>query len=620
MNEAEAQTTTSLQPGIGQEERFRIIAENSLDAIILVDNDGIVRFVSPSIESLIGFYTSDYEGIDAFDVIHPDDQERVRQCHRDVVRTKESVDLEYRVLHTKGHTVYIESRVKAVLDCAGEVQYVVAIARDITKRKATERALEESEQRYKSLFENNLAGVFSIDLALNFVNANRAFEDISGIEMATLTDRCFMGLIWDEDHPSVYQVLFEVMQQKEPRDFDCRIYKGRHGEKIVNITMVPIILGGQLTGVHGLVRDITERKREEQELIHSEERYRSLQQSLNRFSSDLANVMKVADLEKRLLDEVRDVLQVTEASIEERPRGQEPADRDPLDHWVKIGQKEHPVYLRIALKQPISGIEAQWLETAMHYVTILYDNLLVIEDLIRQVEEMVEKNETPKWMLRLLFKLSEKERFALSSDLHDSVLQDLIIWYRKLESLRSGNGFDEPVRSELVRIEEGLLDAIHQIRITCNELRPPFLLKMGLVESVKSLLTYARMFANYEIGFTADGFDSALGEEQILGVYRIVQELLNNASKHSEATRVDMNLSSDGGRVYFSYSDDGVGIDLTTLSGSFQHMGISGMEKRVLSLGGEMKLRSSPKAGFHVQISIPENTDFKGDTYGHFVG
>src|SRR5690606_20320405 len=102
-------------------------------------------------------------------------------------------------------------------------------------------------------------------------------------------------------------------------------------------------------------------------------------------------------------------------------------------------------------------------------------------------EKAVAANETPQWMLRLLFRLSEKERATLSSDLHDAVLQDLIIWYRKLESLRSQHRFEDGTERELRRIEEGLLDAIHQIRITCNELRPPFLLKMGLDESLKSL-------------------------------------------------------------------------------------------------------------------------------------
>lgn len=717
------------------EERYKIAAENTSDTIVLVDNEAIVRYVSPSIKTISGYDVEDYEGMDAFDVIHPDDADRVRFLHAEAIRSKLPVDLEYRIVHARGDTVHIEARVMPVPDGSGAVQYVVAVARDVTERKKTEKllqnildnvnaavwssdkdfarltlcsesiekmfgvpkpaveanpyrlldrvhpddraalaeeiehklrrglpavksfrliddreesrwvrliaqpimdnkgaieridgiflditekkrselALEESEQRYKSLFENNLDGVFSIDLNLYFVNANRAFETITGIELSKLTDRCFMGLVFDEDHAPVYEVLFQVVQHQEPRDIECRIQKGKLGEKIVNITFVPILLSGTLIGVHGIVKDITDRKREERELIQREERYKFLQQSLNRFSNDLTNVMKVSDLEQRLIREVKEVLQVTNASIEEVPRGQEPAVTSPQVTRVKIGEKQHPVYLRINMDRAMLKIEEEWLETAVHYVTILYDNLQLIEDLMKRLEDMVNQNETPKWMLRLLFQLSEKERFSLSSDLHDSVLQDLIIWYRKLESLRSSKPFSEEIRTELIRIEEGLLDAIHQIRITCNELRPPFLLNMGLVESLKSLFTYTRMFANYEIEFAAEPFDCLLNEEEILGVYRIVQELLNNASKHSAAAKVRMALTSDNRGVYFSYSDDGVGIDLASFESSFQHMGITGIEKRVLSLGGEVRFNSSPGQGFHVNLSIPKNMERKGD-------
>lgn len=733
-----ADDVSALQPY----EKYRIVAENTSDAIVLVDNSAVVRFVSPSIEPLSGFTASMYEGMDAFEIIHPDDRDRVRSLHAEAIRTRQPVDLEYRLIHALGHTVYIEARVKPFLDEEGQTKYVVAVARDVSERKQAEQllenilanvnaavistdkdfsrltfcsdsieqilgiskkaamespivmhshmhpeddaflmyeakerldrgnpvdytirlthlgeeprwaqlfmhpyldsrgaiermdgilfditetkrtqlALEESELRYRSLFDNNLDGVCSITLSgFSFVSANRSFERITGIRADLLTDRCFMGLIYDEDHQDVYEVLHHVMQKRESRHVECRI---RQGEQIVSITFVPIFLSGELNGIHGIVQDITERKREERELVQSEERYKSLQQSLNRFSNDLANVMKVSELETRLIDEVKSVLSVTSVSIEEVPKGLETSlgEAAEKDIWVKLGEKKQPVYLRISMDEAMLRLEEEWLETAIHYVTILYDNLQLIEDLMKRLEDMVTKNETPKWMLRLLFKLSEKERASLSGDLHDSVLQDLIIWYRKLESLRSTAELDQQTRTYLHQIEEGLLDTIHQIRITCNELRPPFLLKMGLAESLKSLFAYARMFSNYEIQFAAEPLACLLNEDQILGVYRIVQELLNNASKHSRATKVTMTLSGTADVVSFVYSDDGVGMDLSTYESSFQHMGLAGMEKRVLSLEGKVAFASSPGQGFQAVIQVPTNSHRTGERYGHFIG
>ncbi len=712
----------------GREEMYRIAAENTRDSIVVVDGDAIVRYVSPSIYEISGYTVEEYTGMDAFDIIWPEDRERLRGKLAEAVQTRQPVDVEYRLQHRDGRLIYLETRVKPVLDDEGRVRYVVAVVRDVTRRKQTEQmlenildnvnalvlstdkeisryaffsgntekicgipkseimarplrlhdhihpddneilmgeakraldnglplrqafrwihdpnearwgqmiihpyldstgaverldgiilditdkkraelALEESEQRYKSLFHHNLDAVFSIELdELRFVNANAAFETMTGISFDNLRDRCFIGLIHDEDHSDVFRTLHEVTGQEEPRDLECRLASTGDGERIVSITFVPIFLSGELNGIHAIMKDITRRKREERELLRSEERSKFLQMSLNRFSNDLANVMKVSELEDRLKNEIGSVLPGAVATIEERA---DAGEDEPGAIRIRIGDKPQPVWLSLVLDRPLEKNEAEWLDTAVQYVKILYDNLHRTEDLMKRLESLVATNETPKWMLRLLFKLSEKERAALSSDLHDTVLQDLIIWYRKLESLRSTGSYDPSAQEELMRIENGLLDAIHQIRITCNELRPPFLLKMGLTESLKSLLSYARMFANYEIEFQADAIDGQLHEDQIVGVYRIVQELLNNASKHSKADKVTMSLEDAGDRIMFRYSDDGVGVELAKLEGSFQHMGIAGIEKRVLSLEGDVDIRTAPREGFHVVLKFPKQT------------
>lgn len=711
--------------------RFHLIAENSSDTIVLVDNDAIVRYVSPAIYDLAGYHVEDYEGRDAFDVIHPEDREQVRRFHMEAVQTKKPVNLEYRVFHRNGEVVYVEARVVPVLDRNENMEYVVAVARNVTERKMTEHllqsvldnvdaavwssnreftrfslcsesieklfgfgravveqnpmllhhhvhpddvgelihvvgktlrlgtpvtstfraqsgagepnwikmiskpitnksgeveridgifldytkqkmaelALEESEQRYKSLFENNLDGVFSINLDGTFENANRSFESLLTLEGNRLETLTFLDLVSRDDAETVRRKLADVLELEASCYFECRIDRFVKDDKILSITLVPIFRGGVLNGVHGIVKDITERKKEERELMFREERTKLLQQSLNRLSHDLADCMKVSELERQFIEEMQGILPIQAISIEAVPKGlSRQSDAEELDLWIKISEKEHLVYLHMKLERRLLSMEEEYLQTAARYVTILYDNLHLIEDLMNQLEGMVAANETPRWMLRLLFKLSEKERFALSSDLHDTVLQDLIIWYRKLESLKSTNAFAEPVLEEMIRIEEGLLDAIHQIRITCNELRPPFLLKMGLVESLKSLLTYTKMFANHDIEFTADRFDGELGEEQTLCIYRVVQELLNNASKHSKASLVRMSLFSESDNVQFSYSDDGIGMDLSNFNGSFQHMGLSGIEKRVMSLNGQLEIQSAPNQGFHLQLILPKQS------------
>jgi signal transduction histidine kinase len=126
------------------------------------------------------------------------------------------------------------------------------------------------------------------------------------------------------------------------------------------------------------------------------------------------------------------------------------------------------------------------------------------------------------------------------------------------------------------------------------------------------------MFANYEIEFTADDFHAQLNEEQTLGIYRIVQELLNNANKHSRADKVVMSLADTTDGIAFTYSDNGVGMDSSAFSGTFQNMGLAGMEKRVLSLEGTIEFHSAPRQGFHVKIRLPKD-ESGGSKNGNLV-
>ncbi|WP_248893630.1 PAS domain S-box protein [Bacillus methanolicus] len=134
---------------INENERYKIVAENTSDIIVLVDNEAIVRYVSPSFQQTLGYTIEEYEGMDAFDIIHPEDRDRVRSSHFQAVQTKTPVVLEYRLIHSQGSIIHVEARVKPVLDRDGNVKYVVAVVRDITERKKNRAIGGEYFRKYK---------------------------------------------------------------------------------------------------------------------------------------------------------------------------------------------------------------------------------------------------------------------------------------------------------------------------------------------------------------------------------------------------------------------------------------------------------------------------------------
>jgi two-component system sensor histidine kinase ComP len=370
----------------------------------------------------------------------------------------------------------------------------------------------------------------------------------------------------------------------------------------------------------------------------------NFQGSLDRFSKRISRVMKRPDLEKVLEQEILSILPVRNiAFLELRMDNDGHSSVDvipekvppevivslggsskrlsigetlsvPQGLCVVIGHKRSTYHLLwIADKENHTRFnldELGWLNTLANYSAIVYENLYLIEGLLVDLESEIQKQKGGSpWVLRLIFNLSENERRRLAADLHDSALQDQLIWYRRLEAAMQGSEMSPDLGLEMDTIREGLLDVIHQIRETCNELRPPLLKEMGIIEALERLFEEAQMRSNYAIDFRVTPFLRELSDEQILAIYRMVQELLRNASKHARASSVLIELEQqDNIRLY--YKDNGVGMELRELGDSFQHMGLSGIQERVRSLEGEISFRSEVGEGFEVFITLPIETEF----------
>ncbi|MFF2019420.1 ATP-binding protein [Paenibacillus sp. NPDC058177] len=366
----------------------------------------------------------------------------------------------------------------------------------------------------------------------------------------------------------------------------------------------------------------------------------NFQGSIERFSKQVSRVMKISDLEQVLVREIRAILPVRELVFLKLTYDQETGyhsltGTERLKPEIVRSLQEralHPaVGELIALPQGVGLVighyrmthellwiddkdnhtslnldERTWLQTVAHYCGIVYENLYLIEGLIEDLEaQMKDQQDVPSWVLRLIFTLSENERRRLAADLHDAALQDQLIWYRKLEALMLDYPMKDELWKQLELIKEGLLDVIHQIRQTCNELRPPLLNEMGLIEALEQLFAEERLRSNYSISLQTNMTSIELNDSQILAVYRIVQELLRNAGKHAQATDIQIELEQRGEQVFFHYKDNGRGLELSKLQDSFRHMGISGIKERVRSLDGDVSFFSELNKGFEVRLMFP---------------
>lgn len=479
---------------------FETIAKHTLDFIIIVDENQMVHYVTPSFETILGYSIEEFSNGNVFEPVHPDDREYLMKEHQKAILTKKPQTNEYRVFHRNGEIKYLESRIMPV-----------------------------------------------------------------------------------PDHPD-------------------------------NLAVVTI-------------RDITDRKQMENELQKRKNRYETLQNSLKSFSQDLSSVMKVKDLENRLIQELNTIvpnadpmiLTVNQASgkveggnfssvaglLPQLVTGQLKKVAGEL--FIKLGEREEKVYVLVLNTLSVEEtMDLIWLETLVHYTVMVFENLNIIEQLLSQLEATLQSSEKPQWMIRLLFNLQEKQRMGLSSDLHDTVLQDQIALYRKLAALINQFDMEDEIKTQLRVIEQGLLDIIHQIRVTCNELRPPLLRELGLERSLENLFEHTQVSSTFKIVFTAENTaDLSLNEEQTISIYRIVQELLHNADKHSNASLLTFHIGRQDGQLQIEYFDDGVGFELDKLNPSFSSMGLPSIQQRMQSLGGTIVFYTQPNKGLKVSMQLP---------------
>jgi signal transduction histidine kinase len=186
----------------------------------------------------------------------------------------------------------------------------------------------------------------------------------------------------------------------------------------------------------------------------------------------------------------------------------------------------------------------------------------------------------------------EQQRLHLAGELHDSLGQELIGLKFNLEQLKArskGSLGAEPARILAAAVEK-CMALIREVRTICHGLYPPGLESFGLVSALQQLAEPG--LSPIPVTLTAaDGLEGARfpGEVEI-ALFRIAQEALQNALKHSRATRVDMRLWVQDGHVRLSVTDDGPGFDPDAAMG--KGLGLISMRERTRTCGGDFSVIS----------------------------
>jgi PAS domain S-box-containing protein len=284
----------------GSEKRYKQVIENAVDIIYTTDANGNFTHANPAALTTTGYSLEELQRFNYLDLILPEHRDKVSKIYISQFRERQAATyVEFPFFNKSGDVLWFGQNASLVIEREKPVGFHI-IARDITERKRVEQALRESEDRYRALYDRSLDCVFVLDFDGKFVDANQAALALLGYDRTDISSVNLASLLDERDLSKALQDMNEMIQtgfQKEITEYGLKRKDG--GIVYVETQSSVIYRDGKPHSIQGIARDITERKRAEEALRHSEERYRNIVESIQDgyFENDLAgNLTFVNDI------------------------------------------------------------------------------------------------------------------------------------------------------------------------------------------------------------------------------------------------------------------------------------------------------------------------------------
>jgi two-component system sensor kinase len=604
-----AQITKDLR---ASEERFRLISENASDLITLLDPQGRHIYVNPAYSARFG---TQLIGADAFAYVHPDDRERVRQTFLKTAQTGIAQRAEFRFLLASGEVRYIESQGSAVRNPDGSAALVVVVSRDVTDRRLTEDALRAREVQLQEAQALAKLGHWEWDLRKDTRQWSEQVLRNFGItdtgQPVRYTD--FLALVHPEDREHMEKALRKAIDTGTVYEGEYRVVNPAGRVRTIYArARVDRDESGRAVRMLGVSQDVTDRKRAEEQVRVSEERFRTM-------------VENVRDYAIHMLD--------TEGYITSWNLGAEritgyQAEEIIGRHYSRFFLPEHAARGDPGMQLQFAAIQGRYesegwritrngtrfwahvIVTPMHdasgklrgFSNITHD----ITERKRAEEDLHTYAERLKAMSRRLVEVQEAERRLLAAELHDRAGQSLTALGLNLSMI--GRGLSAEAKPEsAARLEECaslVRDTVDAMRDVMKELRPLVLDDYGLPAALRALSASFSERTGIKVDFSGSDSQANLPKPVDLALFRIAQEAFNNIAKHSKASRVEIALSRLNGHATLSIRDDGVGFSPKRAEGSDKESGwgLLIMRERAEAVGAHFRLDTDSGAGVQVQV------------------
>ena len=491
-----------------------------------------------------------------------------------------------------------------------------------------ETALRDSEDRYRSLFNNLQNGVLLVGLQGEVLLANQRACDLLGLGLeelrSAMTQDPGWNLVREDGSPfpdGAHPVAQCLASRKPVSDTIVGVYRQRSQDRLwlqfgAHPRLAP---DGSLRDIICTFVDITRRKQVEVELLAGRE---ALRESALHTQTILDNMVDaVITIDRHGLIETFNraatsifgypAKEVIGSNVSMLMADHNRRHHDAyMQHHHGTGETKVIGKVREMLAARKNG-QVFPISLAVSRIThlgqVTYIGLIQdITERRRAAEALEEKTQQLRALSRRVLEAQELERRRVAHELHDELGQSLTAIKINLQAReRFKDRSPAELNAENLRIVE---DALQHVRRLAVALRPSVLDDLGLIPALRGIAEQTAARSGFTVHFEPAIPDTRLPPDVETACFRVVQEALTNITRHARATRVDIDLFHDGEALMLGIHDDGCGFDVGAVrerASAGNSIGLLGMKERATLLGGQLDIESVPGMGSTVRMRCP---------------
>jgi PAS domain S-box-containing protein len=579
------------------EETTRALMNASSESALLLDTQGIVLAANEIAAQRLNTTVEQMVGSSLFNFFSLDVANRRRSYLAQVLHVRQPTYFED---ERDGRTfdIYIHP----VSDADGKIIRLAVFGQDITERKKVEMELRESEERYRTQFDNfsepttvwDKNGVLLMQNLVSSKNLGGKREDYLGKTIFKIFGDAAKGYM----ERMARVITTGITEEQED------VVELYFGKRYFWTSMQRIQYTDGRYAVQIISYDITDRKLAEEALRASEEKF----STVFHFSPDAIGIVRVAD---------GTFVDVNETFT--RMLGYSRSDVIGKS-WMELGfisgkDEQNKVTELLRDKQQVFDYELDVTTRENNVATMLISLISITVNgepcVLAIAHDVTERKRSEKALqqaqaeltLGIQGRIAMEERQRLARELHDSVSQTL---YGISLGTHTALTLFDTERTKVLEALNYVLSlaqaGLTEMRALIFELRPESLEMEGLVTALTKQT--AALQARYDIEVElslCDEPEIPLSIKEVL--YRIAQEALHNAVKHAQPNRLDVRLICEPERLYLEVCDNGVGFDPQVFYPG--HLGLRSMRERATRVGGTIDIISAPDCGTQIRVYVP---------------